>query len=324
MRDDKTLRPALFSACRATRRRSGDLAVAQGEPADPGRLPGRGRVVQIFFNPASGSYSARRIRALGKAFEGQGATVIQTGCSADPPAIAENVDHVCIAGGDGTVRDIVNAMTRDGRATELSIYPMGTINLLAREMLCSSDPQLFVGRLFSADPARLHFPVSLGDGQFFVCASVGPDSVAVARISPRLKRLVGRLAYAAAFFRLLLSWPRHAIRLEVDGRTLDCEAFYLAKGRYFAGPWSFAPQAAVDQPALHLVAFARMRRRDFAVFAWTLLRGKPVERLDGVTCLTCTALSAECDAPLPLQADGDIIAALPVRITLGETALSFR
>jgi len=67
-----------------------------------------------------------------------------------------------------------------------------------------------------------------------------------------------------------------------------------------------------------------MRRRDFAAFAWTLLLRRPVERLKGVTCLTCTSLSADSEAPLPVQADGDIVAALPVVIKLGETALRFR
>jgi diacylglycerol kinase family enzyme len=298
--------------------------VAHGELPDPGRQPGKGRIVQIFFNPASGSYSARRIRALSEAFEAQGATVIQTACSTDAPAIAEDVDHVCIAGGDGTVRDIVNAVARTGYPTELSNYPMGTINLLAREALYPADPSVFVRRLFSGEPARTHFPVAIGERLFVVCASVGPDSAAVAGISSRLKRLVGRAAYVAAIVPMLVRWPRQTIRLEVDGRTFDCEAFYVAKGRYFAGPWSFAPEAGVDKPSLHLVAFARMRRRDFAAFAWTMLLRRPVERLKGVTCLTFTTLSADSQTALPVQADGDIVASLPIAIKLGTEPLRFR
>jgi diacylglycerol kinase (ATP) len=67
-----------------------------------------------------------------------------------------------------------------------------------------------------------------------------------------------------------------------------------------------------------------MRRRDLAAFAWALLWRRPVDRLDGVTCLPCIALSAESDGPLPVQADGDIVASLPVDIRLGESALRFR
>lgn len=298
--------------------------MAEDNVSHPGRPPGPGRIVQLFSNPASGSYSARRLRALREAFEAQGATVIETICRADAPVIAEEADHICVAGGDGTVRDIVNALARNGRPVGLSNYPMGTINLLAREARYPADPRMFVQRLYADQPDRSHFPVTVGDGLFIVCASVGPDSAAVARISPRLKKLVGRLAYVAAILPVLIRWSRPRIKLDVDGRVIACEAFYVAKGRYFAGPWSFAPGARVDQPKLHLVAFERMRRRDFAAFAWALLWRRPIERLTGTTCLTCTALSAESESPLPLQADGDILARLPVTIKLAETPLCFR
>jgi diacylglycerol kinase (ATP) len=299
------------------------LAVVQGDPPEPEEPSGRGPVVELFLNPGSGSYSAARIRALSDAFAARGVTVTQTICGTGVPVIAENIDHVCIAGGDGTVREIVTAVARSGRSIDLSIYPMGTINLLAREGVYPTDPELFVDRLLSGE-RRSHFPVKVGDGLFFVCASVGPDSHAVARLSPGLKRRIGRLAYVIAFWPLLFSWPRQPIRLSVDGERLDCEAFYLAKGRYFAGPWSFAREARVDRPMLHLVAFARMRRRDLVAFAWALLWRRPVERLEGVTCLPCVALSADSDAPLPVQADGDIVASLPVDIRLAETVLRFR
>jgi len=298
--------------------------VSRADPAAAERAPGPGPVVQLFLNRDSGSYSSGRIRALREALETRGATVIETSCTKERPVLAENVDHICIAGGDGTVRDILNAVGHSGRQADISVYPMGTVNLLAREGRYSRDPRLFVGRLLSGAPGRLHYPVAVGQGQFFVCASVGPDSAVVACISTGLKRLIGRLAYVVAFFRVLFAWPRPTIRLQVGERSLLCEAFYVAKGRYFAGPWSFAPEAGLDRPTLHLVAFAHMHRRDFIGFCWAMLRRRPIDRLNGAICLPCTRLFAESDRPLALQADGDIVAALPVEIRLSSTPLTFR
>jgi diacylglycerol kinase family enzyme len=261
---------------------------------------------------------------LREALESHGATVIETSCSKEPPVLAENVDHICIVGGDGTVRDILNAVTPNGREPEIAVYPMGTVNLLAREGRYSRDPGRFVRRLLSGEPGKSHYPASVGDGMFLVCATVGPDSAAVARLSPRLKRVIGRLAYVVAFAEVMFRWPRQPIRLTVDGRQLDCEAFYVAKGHYFAGPWSFAPEAGVDRPTLHLVAFARMRRLDALAFSLALLLRRPIDRLRGATCLSCTELSAESAVPLPVQADGDIVATLPAAFRLGEMVLQFR
>src|SRR5699024_7885141 len=142
-----------------------------------------------------------------------------------------------------------DSVLRQGRAVTLSIYPTGTINLLAREAAYPRGAEAFAAFVLAgADRRREHFPVALGEGHFFACAGVGPDSLAVDRVSRRLKRAMGRLAYAVSVLKLLASWPRHAITLDADGRRVACEAFYVAKGRYYAGGWSFAPQARVHEP----------------------------------------------------------------------------
>src|SRR3546814_7461147 len=71
------------------------------------------------------------------------------------------------------------------------------------------------------------------------------------------------------------------------------------------------------------VARALARRRDCARFAWALRRGTCLGGLRGVAAFTCTALTAESEAPLPVQADGDIVATLPARIQLRADPLSF-
>lgn len=237
---------------------------------------------------------------------------------------AGEASHVCAVGGDGTLRHAALALARCGRAVPVSFYPAGTVNLLHRERPCAIDPEGHALRLLGEEEGgRLH-PATLNDTAFLACASVGPDSRAVAGVSLPLKARIGKLAYAVAFARLLLDWRRVPIRLEWDGGETVCEAFYVAKGRYFAGPWSFAPDASTAQPVLHVVALATARRRDFARFAIALWRGRPVGALPGVKSFECTRLSAEADEALPVQADGDSVTALPVRIALHDTPLSLR
>ena len=118
-------------------------------------------------------------------------------------------------------------------------------------------------------------------------------------------------------------WPRHRILLKYGESEVECEAFYAAKGRYYAGTWSFAPQARLDEPILHVVALRQARRRDYARFVWALLRGRDTATLANVTMLTCTPLQATSDAGLPIQADGDIVGALPATMTVGEAPLVF-
>jgi diacylglycerol kinase (ATP) len=276
-----------------------------------------GRRVQLFYNRTAGGHCPRRLAALRARFEANGAEVIVSECRPGAEiAVGEGVSHVCAVGGDGTVRHVALALARCGRPLPLSVYPTGTVNLLHRERPFPLDPDLHALRLLGEPgEGRLH-PVELNDTMFLACASVGPDSRAVAAVSLPLKRRIGKLAYVVAFARVLLRWQRQEIRLACDGAETVCEAFYAAKGRFFAGPWSFAPDARVADPFLRVVALRTARRRDFARFVWALWRGRRVDALPGVTAFTCTGFTAEADAPLPVQADGDHVAALPVRARL--------
>lgn len=281
-------------------------------------------VVQLIANPLSGRHKIHRIRELAAAFGRLGATVHYTECANRPPPIRHDATHVCIAAGDGTVRHVAGMIARSGHPVALSIYPAGTINLLAMEAGYPSEPDAFARLVLASEPARKHYPVALGDGYFFACAGVGPDSFAVARVSSRLKRVIGRFAYGIAFARLLLAWPRNPITLVTDdAREIACEAFYVAKGRYYAGRWSFAPNARVDEPLLHVVALRKCRRRDYARFVWTLVRGGDAAQISNVGIVTCTRLTASADEPLPIQADGDVVGTLPVTLSVDRVPLRF-
>ena len=280
-------------------------------------------VVQLISNPSAGRHKAQRIAELGRAFEDLGATVHYTPCTHEPPPIRDDTTHVCVAAGDGTVRHVAGAIARSGYEVPLSIYPLGTINLLAMEAGYPRRPADFAKLILSSQRSRRHYPVTIGDGYFFACAGVGPDSLAVARVSSRLKRSIGRFAYGVAMLGVLASWPRHRISLTFGERSIACEAFYVAKGRYYAGPWSFAPAARVDDPVLHVVALTKARRRDYVRFIMAVVTGSDPARLPNVEILTCTTLHAEADEPLPVQADGDVVCALPVTLTVGATPLIF-
>jgi diacylglycerol kinase (ATP) len=276
------------------------------------------KVVQLFYNPQAGSYSDATIAHLMQAFRETGVRVHLTPSVDTPPVIDPSATHICIAGGDGTVRHVAAALVRANRQLPVAIYPAGTVNLLAREGKIDRRPARLAQALVHG-PTRRHSPVKAGDDLFFACASVGPDSLAVASVaSSFLKQQIGRFAYVAAVARLLHKWPRHQITLRANGRSWDCEAVYIAKGRYYAGPWSFAPQAKGDDGKLHVVALRRAGRREFLRFCWRMLGRVDVVGDKNVIAFSCTELSLQSDDPLPLQADGDVLASCPVDVSIHE------
>jgi diacylglycerol kinase (ATP) len=276
--------------------------------------------VQIVCNPGSGSFSAARARRLGRAYAAQGYEPVFAESSTQQAfQPASGMDRICVAGGDGTVRHVLARLADERHVPPIDIYPGGTINLIARERGMPRDTRAFVEKALGARDQRLH-PVSLNDTRFMACASIGPEARAVARVSPGLKRLIGRSAYAVAMLSLLFNWKRPQITVRTADGVFDCEALYIANGRYFAGPWSFAPAARLDDPLLHVLALKTARRRDFLIFVIATMMGK-AHRLSNVRFSATGGVVLLAEEEHPIQADGDVVAALPADIKISTIPL---
>ena len=280
-------------------------------------------VVQLFVHPRAGRRARRRIAGLRSAFEQEGATVIVTASIRDRLEIDARSTHICAVGGDGTLRHVVDALYRSTRSVPISVYPAGTVNLLARECGYPRAPRAFVRRVLDGGARSQHHMALVGRTPLLTCASVGPDSFVVEAVSPALKNRLGRAAYVVAFCKLLIRWRRVPMIVSCGEDHIECEAVYIAKGRFFAGRWAFAPHARTTDPLLHVVVLKRAARRHFLRFAWALWRGCPVERLDGVRCFSCARLTISGDKSAPLQADGDVVACLPASVSLAPDTLEF-
>lgn len=276
--------------------------------------------VQIICNPRSGSFSASRARRLGRAYAAAGYEPVFTESSPDQAfEPMPGFDRICISGGDGTVRHVLARLADEPHVPTIDVHPGGTINLIARERGMPREPKAFVEKALAQRDQRLH-PVTINDMRFMACASIGPDARAVANVSPGLKRLIGRSAYGVSLLGTFLSWKRPQIRVRTADGVFDCEAIYIANGRYFAGPWSFAPDARLDDPLLHVVALKTARRRDYVSFMIAVLMGR-AHRLSNVRFSATGGVVLLAEDQHPIQADGDIVAHLPADIKVSSVPL---
>lgn len=129
-------------------------------------------------------------------------TVEDAGQGATAEALARGVDVVLVAGGDGTVRAVAEAIADTG--VPLAILPSGTGNLLARNLgLPLADP----AEMIRAALGDFRHPIDIGwarmtreDGSeeehaFVVLAGIGLDADMIANTRADLKKSVGWIAY---------------------------------------------------------------------------------------------------------------------------------
>lgn len=124
-------------------------------------------------------------------------------------ALTEDVDVVLVAGGDGTVRRIAHVLADTG--IKMGIIPVGTGNLLARNLGLPLDPESAIRRAFTGEEHAVDLceaTVTRRDGSqetygFTVMAGVGLDAQMVERTREELKRRIGPLAYIGGITRSL-------------------------------------------------------------------------------------------------------------------------
>jgi YegS/Rv2252/BmrU family lipid kinase len=134
-------------------------------------------------------------------------------------AIASGADIVFACGGDGTINEVLQGLV--GTKTALGIVPLGTANVLSRNLGLSLDPVkalqqqlIFQPRKISVGEARYGVNEDEVKRCFLVMAGAGPDGALVYRHLAQKSSKLGRSAYYAHSLRLFLTQRFPAFRVE--------------------------------------------------------------------------------------------------------------
>ena len=233
-------------------------------------------------------------------------------------ADAASFDLVVAAGGDGTINEVINGLS--GSALPLAILPLGTANLLAAEVGLTGSARR-VAETIADQPPRPVFLGSANGRRFALMVGVGFDARVVARLDLRLKRAIGKIAYLLAALGQLVAYRAPHYLVEIDGRSFRAAALVIAKGHYYGGHFSIAPAARVDEPQLYVALFERAGRWNLLRYALALLMGR-LGRLSDVRVVPARAVSVRGEPGEAVQADGDLVATLPLAVTLAEAPLA--
>ncbi len=288
----------------------------------------------LVHNP--GSRLARRVPrdALVACLEAAGAEVLDLlpdGPDAVPSAVAEaaraGADRVVVAGGDGTIHPVLQALPGTGMA--LAVVPLGTGNVLAEELgLCGGDWH-GACRVAATGPA-LPMDLGLAGGRYFATMfGAGIDARVTHDLVGGDKRTFGRMAFIGQLLRSVArSTPtRFTLTLACDGAevaSVDVRgwAAIVSNTPRYAWRLFFRPDARPDDGLLDLCVLAQPSRLAFLRnVALNFLLRRPV-LCAGTVCRTFTSARIDADPPVHWQVDGEPLGTTPVDVTIVPGAIS--
>ena len=255
--------------------------------------------VTLIANPFASRVTESRVRALEGRLDVVETLLTERRGHATELAAGAGGDAVFVFGGDGVVNEVLNGLPA---GKPLGIVAGGYTNVLARALGVPDDPARAVHER----------RISLGRAngrRFGFSAGIGVDSEAVRELETR-RRSDGRrrsdLAYAGAITRRLASG--YEPRLEIDGLGRAALLFVSNDAVFtYAGPrpFRFSPQARFEL-GLDVVAPERAGVLTALRYAGRLFAGRGLVGLPGVLhAHDVDTIRVVCDAPLPLEADGE-------------------
>jgi diacylglycerol kinase family enzyme len=180
-------------------------------------------------------------------------------------ALEQGADAVLVAGGDGTVRAVSEAMA--GTGVPLTIVPSGTGNLLARNLRLPLDrPEAMIAATFDGDRlpmdigwASLNRPDGTRDEHaFVVMGGMGLDAAMIANTNPQLKKAVGWVAYVDGAARSLTNAKPFRVVYQVTGHRMHSsrvQSVLFANCGSLPAGLELVPEASVVDGALDIVVF---------------------------------------------------------------------
>ena len=217
-------------------------------------------------------------------------------------------DRIYVYAGDGGYNEAVNGLDAD---IPMGFIPGGSTSVLPRALGVPRDPIEAARALVNAGTKR----ISLGrvnDRRFTFSAGLGLDAELVRRVDARGRAAGTRAGDLAFAWNLLAILARRRARFEpamtVLGRERVAFALVANTDPYsYAGrlPLRVAPRARPEL-GLDLVAPRRLRARLLPQLARWVVAGSGQTRSPHVLYLhDADEIRIECDAPMPLQADGE-------------------
>ena len=263
----------------------------------------------IITNPVSGKMTVDQKRAvLTEVAEILGAEIhgLDTIRASDLAECAQDLvtrcDVLVIAGGDGTLSDIINAI--DTARTPIAYLPMGTGNAMMRALKYKGsltdmarrirDGAVHEYDLIHCDEKRRAFMASMGI----------EGSIIRLRERYRLQGTMGFKAYfKAVFMAYVREYKRTTGRMTVDDMTFEVKdllSLMVTKQPYYGFGMNVVPEARLDDCQLHILSINSGVFESVIGAITSFVGGNRIGHYR-----TSRQLTVDLERPLILQVDGN-------------------
>lgn len=276
----------------------------------------------LFYNPVSGHAAFKnKLDWMVEAFQRRGILVVfyrtrKEGNEAFIPFVREvDPDGLLVAGGDGTVHEIVNLMMKGSLDLPLGIIGSGTSNDFATYLGVNADLEAYLDVIASGRSRRVD--LGLVDGTYFINVASGGAMACIAHeVNVRIKNSLGKMAYYLKGIGELPKFRYFPLKIEADGTHYELETFLfvIINSPVVGSMKNVARGVSVDDGKLDLLSIGKCSIPKLMSITADLIAGKPVSERENVLHVQAKSFHIESGISVESDIDGECGPMLPLRI----------
>src|SRR5699024_4172643 len=275
---------------------------------------------RIIYNPTAGRESFKRelpnvldrLEKAGYETSAHATTGEGDAKKATEAAVERGFDIVIVAGGDGTINEVVQGMAEKEYRPKLGIIPAGTTNDFARALNIPRDVKKAVDVIVD-DHSMLLDIGKVNDDQYFMnIAGGGKLTELTYEVPIKLKTMLAQLAYYIKGIEMLPSIRPIRTTIEMAGTVIEAEImlFLVANTNFVGGFETLATDAQLDDGYFSVIILKKTNLAEFIRIATMALRGAHLED-DHVIYKKAKEIQVTTDEKMQLNIDGEYGGLLP-------------
>lgn len=221
--------------------------------------------------------------------------------------------YILVAGGDGTVDSVVNAMARSGISLPIAILPVGTANDFAKFLGIPFDISKACKQIINSNITTVDLG-SINDKYFVNVASTGLFTDVSQKTDINLKNTIGKLAYYLKGLEELPNFRKLKVNIKSKEITFQGQMYFLLvfNGKT-AGNFNLATKSDATDGLLDVIIFKAIPIYELIPLFIKILRGEHLES-ENVMYFKTDNLFIECDENIVTDIDGEKGPEFPLEI----------
>lgn len=236
----------------------------------------------------------------------------------DATIIASNyaklVDFIIVFGGDGTIREVVEGITKT--PIPIGIIPFGTVNVLALDLKIPFNPIKAINTIIEGNIKKIDIGF-INTIPFLLMCSSGIDALAVHNVNLNTKKIIGPIAYIFSAIKSIIIYRPHKITINIIDQDIIDEGYLviISNSRFYGGKFVIDKDTSIDDGLLNIFLFKKGLIKDtFRLFAGVLLN--KIEQVPGIVYYKGKEIYLNSKKKVYMQIDGDKAPPPPAHITI--------